>query len=1049
MSPWFSLFFFGWVFVMQPEGEKAPISSAGPAFAPVFGRLSGIVFGAIDDAPLAGVVIRVQGVGEVVSDEDGAFVLTLPAGQHELTILDQYGESFTTDPVPVVAGETTEVLVSLGPDGSPPKLDVESSGESTPGVVVQLAEDVATGSVEGTVVHVDKQTPVADARVFVKGFLVEGRTDEYGTFEIQVPVGTHQVTVVHHEYSTFTMPEVVVREGEVTRVSFELSPASVQLLDFFVSVPHIEGGTSALIEHKQQSGSVVDVIGAEQMAKSGDSDAAGALKRVTGVTVIGGKYIYVRGLGERYSSTLLNGSTLPSPEPERRVVPLDMFPADLLESLVIQKTYSPDMPGEFGGGVVQITTKSYPEELSVKLSLSTGLALGTTFAKGLMYEGGKLDWLGIDDKTRKLPGIVARASQDQPLNLRDMFSPNGYSAEDLEKFGEAMPNVYTPHRKLVPPDLGFTASVGDSFGIKDATAGYLVSLVYKNEWDINEEHRVFTKQSGGEVQPRHIYDFESLTNTITLAGVLTFGIDINENHKLKLVSLLDRITDNESRIYGGENTDLGGFIEVTRLRWVERMLFAQQVQGVHVFSGAWNLELDWRYTFSLATRIEPDTRETRYDLEEAQDPGDEDVWYMSDRPEGNQRFFSDLMDVNHDLSIDLTLPFLQWTGEDARASIGFSSMFKEREVDTRRYKFKIDGMSAALRSLPPEEIFSPENITTDFYLMEYTRKTDNYTAGQMLLAGYTMVDLPLGAGLRLLGGVRFEHSDQNVETFELFNPEGEVISASLVTHDWLPAAALTWVLPKGHQLRIGFSRTVSRPDFRELSPATFNDVTGGRQVFGNPDLMRAIITNVDLRWEWYFAPGEGLSVAVFYKNFEDPIEQVVKIAAEHTITWENAKGANNVGVEVELRKSFDFMHARLADLYIAFNATLVFSRIQLGDTEGDIQTSNKRPLQGQSPWVFNVQLGYDNVDIGTTVVLLYNVFGPRISDVGALGLPDVYEQPFHQVDLVYRQKLAHGFGIGFKAHNILDLPIIFKQGNITVLSGHSGRQFSLSVSKTF
>jgi TonB-dependent receptor len=429
-----------------------------------------------------------------------------------------------------------------------------------------------------------------------------------------------------------------------------------------------------------------------------------------------------------------------------------------------------------------------------------------------------------------------------------------------------------------------------------------------------------------------------------------------------------------------------------------------------------------------------------------------DLWILSDRPEGNERFFSELMDLNHDVSLDFTLPFTQWGGEQAKAMVGFASVIKNREVDTRRYHFTLGSVPTEVLAASPELLFSPQWIGTasdSVKFEEYTRATDNYSADQLILAGYTLVDIPLGAGFRLMSGVRFEFSDQNVKTFELFNPDAVPDLASLETKDWLPAAAMTWSLPKGHQLRLGFSQTVSRPDFRELSPATFNDVTGGRQVFGNPELKRALLTNVDLRWEWYIAPGESLSVGVFYKHFQDPIEQVVKVAAQHTVTWENARGANNFGVEVELRKSFDFITDKLEDLYIAFNGAFIYSRIQLRKTEGTIQTSQNRPLQGQSPWVFNVQLGYDNVDRGTSIVLLYNVFGERISDVGALGAPDVFEQPYHQLDFVFRQQFEHGFALGFKARNLLDLPVMFRQGGITVLRYQKGREFSLSLSKTF
>jgi TonB-dependent receptor len=351
-------------------------------------------------------------------------------------------------------------------------------------------------------------------------------------------------------------------------------------------------------------------------------------------------------------------------------------------------------------------------------------------------------------------------------------------------------------------------------------------------------------------------------------------------------------------------------------------------------------------------------------------------------------------------------------------------------------------------SLTPEEIFVPGNINPgDFQFEEITRQTDNYLADQKVVGGYLMTDLPLGLGFRLVGGIRVEHSSQHVKTFELFNPDNEPVVSDLATTDLLPAAAVSWDFSEDMLVRLGAARTLSRPDFRELSPATFNDVTGGRQVYGNPELERAAINNLDLRWEWYLEAGESLSLGVFYKRFEQPIETIVVVSAQHSVTYENAEGADNLGIELEFRKGFGFLDKMLQDFYLAGNATWVYSSIDL--PEEGIQTSSSRPLQGQSPYVLNFQLGYDNVESGTSVVVLYNVFGKRIAEVGALGAPDVYEQPFHQLDLVIKQDLGGGFSMGFKAKNLVDPGVRFTQGDQTTETFRRGRSFSLGLEKSF
>jgi outer membrane receptor protein involved in Fe transport len=1026
----------------------AVLAVSGTASAQDPARISGVVFDRETAVPIPGVVVEVRAAGaSCATDGNGAFVLAVPPGDHVVDITAKGYPPARTGILAVGSHAGTELIVTLDARGGEAEVDVE--GETPLGRPSADAEEEApaTAVIEGRITREDDGTPVAGARVFARGLRGEGLTGADGAYRIEVPVGVHDLSAVHSDYATMARAQVAVGEGGAV-VDFAAVPVGIVLDDLVVSAPRIEGGTAALMEKRQEAGTVSDVMGAEQMSKSGDSDAAAALKRVTGVTVVGGKYVYVRGLGERYSATLLNGAVLPSPEPERRVVPLDMFPAGVLESMVIQKTYTPDLPADFGGGAVLLRTRGFPENFALTLQVQGGLSPGSTFTRGLVprAEGGT-DWLGIDGGFRDLPGEVVEATEDSTLVLRDMFSEKGFTSEELDAISRSMPNQWGTRRAVIPPDAGLSFSVGDSYRLGLARLGFMASGLYNNSWERTERNtRDYVVGAEGALIQANTYAFDETTNNIVLGGLVNLGVDLTDDHRIRFNSLADRITDSEARVYEGFNTDATNDIRPARVMWVERMLLSEQVLGRHVIEPLMGLEIDWRYTWSRATRDEPGTKEIRYDLN--QESGE---WAVSGRPDGNSMRYSHVRDDTHDLGLDLALPFEQWTGEEARVKVGGALMMKDRAVDTRRFFYRFYGPLAqdpALLALPPEEIFAPENLgVSGFLLSESTRPTDNYAADQATRGLYGMADLPLGLGFRIVGGLRVEHSEQNVRTYELFNPEQVPIESRLITTDYLPAGVLSYEIIRGMLVRAGVSRTLSRPDFGELSPATKTDVVGSGETAGNPALKRATIDNYDLRWEWYFSEDESVSVGGFYKTFHNPIEMVIVPSTDVLITYENAKRAKNFGLELDFRKDFGFFSNGLADLYVAGNAAWIWSRIELA--EGGNQTVNDRPLQGQSPYVINAQLGYDNADTGTTLALLYNVQGRRISKVGDLGAPDVYEEAFHQLDFVASQRLPAGFKLGFKARNIIDGQMRYTQGGEPTEWYRKGRSFSLSLAWTY
>jgi outer membrane receptor protein involved in Fe transport len=1008
------------------------------------GRVRLLIFDAESSEALAGIRVEFDGRRLGVTDADGAVVIGIAPGSYVFELSGEGYAANNTSAIPVVSGKLSEAFVDIAPAGGRAETDVEAA--TAPRPEVEVDESLPRSRIVGTVVHSDTGEPVPDVRIFLRGVGCDVTSDESGRFSVEVPVGAHDLSAVHPRFSTINRSEIEVVEGEPTELRIEAVPVGAMLEDLVITAPRIEGGSAALLQERRESGSVSDVIGAEQMSKSGDSDAAGALKRVTGVTIIGGKYVYVRGLGERYSSSLLNGAMLPSPEPERRVVPLDLFPTGVLDSIVVQKTFSPDMPGEFGGGVVMLRTRDYPDELALDLEAGGGWTVGTTMSDGLMAVGGPTDWLGWDNGWRDLPPSVRRASKDQKLLEGNMFT-DGYTADELEKFGEALRNNWRTYRDEIPPDAGGKLTVGHKLDLPGAKLGFLAGAIYDNGWE-REQKKLDILASGANDEPEvfHSYQWDETTNVIKVSGILTLGLELGEDHLIRSTTLLNRIAEDAARFYWGYNRDVKSDIRVTRIRWVERQLLTQQLVGEHIIPPLMDLGVDWRYTYSRASRHEPDRKEVTYYRE-----GDTDLWIASNRPDGNSRVFSDMLDEVHDLGLDLSLPFEQWSDEIAEVRLGGLLMFKDRGSDTRRFKYKDRPSPPALAGLPPEELFSNELIghwsgtQVNNLFTEITRETDNYSAEQQIRAAYAMTDFPLGLGLRVLGGLRIEKSRQFTRTYELFNPDAEPLDSKIETTDYLPAATLSWEFSDDMLVRAGVSQTVSRPDFREMSPARFTNVIGGRDIVGNTDLKRTLITNVDLRWEWYPAPGESVSLGGFFKHFEDPIEMIIMPGAQFYETFANAEAARNFGLELDVFKSFGFIHESIEDLYFGGNATWVYSRIELGEDVEGTQTNEKRPLQGQSPYIFNAQLGYDNIEIGTKATILYNVFGERIRIVGAVGLPDIYEQPFHQLDLVASQELGAGFQLKLEAKNIVDLPARFKQAKMTTEKWRKGRSFSLSL----
>lgn len=799
-------------------------------------------------------------------------------------------------------------------------------------------------------------------------------------------------------------------------------------------------------DEKRETASVSNVVGSEQFTRSGDSNIAESLKRVAGLSTVGGKFVYVRGLGERYSTTLLNGAILPSPEPINRVVPMDLFPTAILESVLVQKTYSAQYPSEFGGGVLQLRTKKSTDEFFWNVSSSVGMTTDVNFEEGMTIPGGDIAWLGYDDGYRGIPEALRTATEgDKELKRVSRFGGGGgYTSDELQTIGHSLRNEYLPQMEDVPANYDFSTSLGNfhEIGSSGATFNYLAALDYSNSWDQTEIERKTYKVNNEGLALDDDLVWNGTEHSIDMSGILTTAVDFNANHNVRLTSVVLRKTDDSVGFVEGDIAQ-EAYIRRTELEWIERELFSNQLQGDHYFPEFNELVINWRYSDVKAERDSPDHRRYRYDLES------DGLFQFSTRADGNVRRFSVLDDNAEDFGLDATMVFDGPRNSIITAQAGMVINEKERDSEIRRYSFFDVGRRSRdqdLLRLSMEEIFVPGNIAPDaFELRELTRATDNYVARNESESWYVNGEVNFDDRLRLNGGVRLEEFQQSVNTFDLFR-DFEVNSRQ-DSEDVLPAFSATFI-NNDHQFRLAYSETLSRPDFRELSPAAFTDPITGREVIGNPELKITSITNYDFRWEWYFGFSDYISFGVFYKEFENPIESIILGGATGVQTFTNAKAGENQGIEWEMYKSLDFLGGIGEDFYVQSNVSFIDSSVEINPDDAGIVTNLSRPLQGQSDWLFNFQAGYEPFT-GTTATLLYHYFGERITEVGIEGAPDLYEQPFGELNFVFIRELNDNWKIQAKGRNLLDERSQITQGGLISTAYNKGRQFSFQVDYTF
>ncbi len=902
------------------------------------------------------------------------------------------------------------------------------------------------GTLRGVVLDDESLEALIGVDVVLVGTGHKAMTDLEGRFEITgLRPGIYDLRATYLGYSAKFVARIEVPSGGVAEVELRLeSFRAHETDDMVISANRVMNTDNALMASRKQSSVIGDAISAAEISRSPDGTSGDALKRVPGLTVNGGKYVFVRGVTDRYNVTEVNGVTMSGTnvDKDRKSFNFDMVPANLLANVVVIKSATPDLPGDFSGGLVRISTLEFPEQATTSLGISSAFTSGTT-GKDFRYDNqqGRRDWLGVDDGGRDFPRDLLEHSVLQP--------GNGTRNQELAR---ALPNRWSSTTKSAPPRLNANMSHGNRKNLLGGQLGYMAAASYRNKFEFSDENekREVDPVAGGvtldaEGESSHTQvTWGGLANLFWRKGRHRVGLTNNYNHDG---------TGDVTRLQG-KDSDKTFFWQT--LEWQERDQFVSKLDGKHQLPGPRNgLDLSWQAFYGESHAVEPDRRFLSYN-------DDRETPVMDE----NMRTWTWLDEYRRGYSLDLA-----WSPAEDDYEKQYNPEFKMGYRQDRRVRyfdveawyttptFRTDG---ALRVLGPDEIFAPENYNevsdprrgAGWEFAQDDINSGIYNAEHHLKAWYAMADIPfefLQEDLRLTGGARVEESDQFVETTPRRSFPAQRDTAEVANRDVLPSVSLTWFYDERTNVRVGFYESVNRPEFRELAPVNRRNFKTFQNELGNADLKQANIKNYDLRLEHFPDFGEVLAASVFYKDISNAIEDTLYMAPERAVaSWANAPEARNWGFELEVRQKLG--HTSWADNFaVSANYTRVWSEVPYVDPLDDQE--QLRTLHGQAPWSVNAGLIYTTDDGRTTANLLYNKVGRRLDKIADFRFLYVYLEPRNKLDLVLTRKLGTHYRLKAAIKDIMAEDTVSTSGSEENPYEYSrlseGTEFSLSLSGRF
>ncbi|HEY0977143.1 MAG TPA: outer membrane beta-barrel protein [Flavobacteriales bacterium] len=926
-------------------------------------------------------------------------------------------------------------------------------------VLTAIAAFAQRGTITGTVRAMEGGSlqPQPFANVALKGTTTGASTDLDGRFTFQADGGTYTLVTSMIGFPNAERSITVVA-GETVTADIQLDGGAQEMEAVQVVKERRTESEVAVMQEVRKSDQVVNGVGRQQIAKGQDRNAGDVVKRIPGVTLVSDRFVMIRGLSDRYNTVLLNDVIAPSLEADKRAFSFDLIPSGALDRVLIYKTGAPELPGEFAGGVVKINTLSVPSENETRITYAGSFRNGTTGSDFLTDKAGTTDLLGFDNGTRTLPGNF-------PSNV------NRLSGEQLASAGRGLTNNWSANEGTALPDqrLGlmlarrFGKPGGIQYGNVTTVEYALTSVAYTAQ---NYNYNMFDPAAGRSDSLYRYSDNENIRNT-RISVLHNWTALLGSRGKIEFRNLFNQQGEGRTTLRTGRDFDGDFDVRNVAFRWQERTVYSGQLHGSHDLADD-RTNVQWTAGYGLALSKEPDYRRARTTRSAGQSDSDT-PYQIQIAPTASAtnagRFFSDLdekvitgrVDVERKVGGNAS----KVTGK-IRAGVFVER--KDREFSARWMSFvksNFTQFDQGLLALSLDEAFSDANIntTTGFKLMEGTNPSDAYTAANTLMAGYLGSTFTFDSAFTVSAGARVEHNHQELSSGTYTNG---IISVDNPVLSILPSLNASYNLTKRSLVRVAVSQAVNRPEFRELAPFTFYDFSSNSTLAGNPDLKTARILNLDARWEFYPTLNEVMSIGVFYKRFTDPIETFFVSSTgggTRNLTYKNAAGADNLGVEVEVRRSLASMSSATwaEKVGVVFNGSVIKSTVDLG--EQAVGQKRERPMMGQSPYVANAGVYYDDAKTGLRGSVLWNVFGRRLYAVGNSLFPDIYEMPRNSVDITVSKTLGKHFDVKLSVQDLLNQRMSLKQdsdGNGTidgvdedVLTFRRGQYFSAGVGYRF
>lgn len=884
-----------------------------------------------------------------------------------------------------------------------------------------------SGLVEGRVKHATTLENLSGITVEIPGTEIKTVTDKNGVFVIkQIPAGTVVLRATGVSFDP-TEQEVTIVSDETITVELFLNIKITSIENVTVTATRKTNTQSAVVRETKDALSVISGISRQQIVLSQDNNAAQVIQRIPGVTVVENRFVMIRGLSERYNNVLINNIVAPATEVDKRTFSFDLIPSGALDRMLIFKSGSADNPGDFAGGVIKIFTNNAVEKPFTEITVGTGFRTNTTFKDYYQSKGSGTDLLGFDNGYRALPS--AFPSTDEMLN-------SGRLSELRKTAALKLKNNFVPEKHTALPDLSLGLSLGRKWLVGKHVLNTVTSISISQSYQFTSRDffRYFEYDATrpDALDKRFAY-LDAVYEKTNRVNVLTnWQLTLKNGDKISFSNLFNQIGENETNLRSGEDyIQTLGWRKHYMLGYRSRSIYTGQFNGTHQLKGT--KSLNWMAGYSFLKESEPDLRRFRT-YAPTGSGATADQYIMITPPSSNlfdaSRYYGKLNEHSVDGGVNYTYKFYRNNSDkEGQIKAGVYGSYRKRTFSSRYISYLVPGSitpdrKAELESLPLSVIFSPETLAEDntFVIEEGTRSQDAYDASNLLGAGFVSVVYPVKK-LTIQGGIRSEYIVQQLNSFQglvAVNVDNDVLSL-------LPFVNFTLHSNEKSQWRLGYGRTVNRPEFRELAPFLFYDYKLDANRSGNPSLKTAVIDNVDLRYEFYPRAGETVSLGVFYKYFNNPIENKNIITSElPQFTYINADFAENYGVELELRKSFDnaFTSSFLRRFSVNLNAAYIYSKVDLG-SQASAQKSI-RQLQGQSPYIINTILAYNDKNAKLQIGLSYNVFGTRIYAVGDINNPDIYELPRHSLDLTI-SKAFNGFTVKAGVQDILNYKFRFYQ----------------------